>query len=82
MVKKVKRPQNSTFKRSHKIHSLKYQRCTTLGCTDIGILHFEFVAKTHFLCNLTDPQHFFLGVWTFFIQTNRQSQTKNIAKKA
>ena len=45
------------------------------------------------ICNLTDPQHFFLGglaVWTFFIQTNRQtpwqtnrqSQTKNIAKKS
>jgi len=27
-------------------HSLKYQRCTTLGCKDIGIRISEFVAKT------------------------------------
>ena len=30
--------------------SLKYQRCTTLGSKDIGIINSEFVAKTQFLC--------------------------------
>ena len=29
--------------------SLKYQRCTTLGSNDIGIINSEFVAKTQFL---------------------------------
>ena len=29
--------------------SLKNQRCTQTGCKDIGILNFEFVAKTQFL---------------------------------
>ena len=29
--------------------SLIYQRCTTLGFKDIGILNSEFVAKTQFL---------------------------------
>ena len=31
--------------------SLKYQRCTTLGSKDIGIINSEFVAKTQFLCD-------------------------------
>ena len=31
--------------------SLKYQRFTTLGSKDIGIINSEFVAKTQFLCN-------------------------------
>ena len=30
--------------------SLKYQRFTTLGSKDIGIINSEFVAKTQFLC--------------------------------
>ena len=29
--------------------SLKYQRSTLLGCTDIGIRKLDFVAKTQFL---------------------------------
>ena len=29
--------------------SLKYHRCTTSGCKNIGIRKFEFVAKTQFL---------------------------------
>ena len=29
---------------------LEYQRSTSLGDTDIGIRHSEFVAKTQFLC--------------------------------
>ena len=29
--------------------SLKYQRPTPSGCKDIGIIKFEFVAKTQFL---------------------------------
>ena len=33
------------------IYSLKYQRSTTLGCKDIGILKIDFVTETHFLCN-------------------------------
>ena len=32
--------------------SLKYQRFTPLGCKDIGIRIFEFVAKTQFLCSV------------------------------
>ena len=31
--------------------SLKNQRCTQTGCKDIGILNFEFDAKTQFLFN-------------------------------
>ena len=34
---------------SNNIHSLKCQRSTTLGCKDIAIKKFEFVAKTQFL---------------------------------
>ena len=34
---------------SYRIHSLKYQRSSTLGCKDIGIEKLEFVAKTQFL---------------------------------
>ena len=30
--------------------SLKYQKCTLLGCKDIEIRKFEFVTKTQFLC--------------------------------
>ena len=30
--------------------SLKYHRFAPLGCQDIGIRRFEFVAKTQFLC--------------------------------
>ena len=29
--------------------SFKYERCTTLGFKDIGIINSEFVAKTQFL---------------------------------
>ena len=32
------------------MRSLKYLRYSTLGCQDIGIRIFEFVAKTQFLC--------------------------------
>ena len=35
---------------SNTIHSLKYQRFTTLGCKDKGIRISEFVAKTQILC--------------------------------
>ena len=31
--------------------SLKYQKCTLLGCKDIVIRKFEFVPKTQFLCS-------------------------------
>ena len=34
---------------SNRIHSLKYLRSTTMGCTDIRIRKFEFVTKTQFL---------------------------------
>ena len=32
--------------------SLKNQKSTPSGCKDIGIRKFEFVAKTHFLCDI------------------------------
>ena len=35
---------------SDRIHSLKYQRSTTLGCIDKEIRKSEFVARTQFLC--------------------------------
>ena len=34
---------------SNKIHRLKYQGSTTIGCKDIEIRKSEFVAKTQFL---------------------------------
>ena len=34
---------------SNKIHRLKYQGSTTMGCKDIEIRKSEFVAKTQFL---------------------------------
>ena len=37
------------------IHGLKYRRSTALGCKDIGIRKFEFVAKTQFLCESASP---------------------------
>ena len=37
------------FDRSNRIHSLKYIRSTTFGCTDIRTIKLEFVAKTQFL---------------------------------
>jgi len=33
--------------------SLKYQRFTTLGSKDIGVINSEFVTKTQFLYNLS-----------------------------
>ena len=41
--------QTMTSVRSNNI-SLKYQRFTTLGLKDIGIIKSEFVAKTQFVC--------------------------------
>ena len=32
---------------SNRIHSLKYQMSTTLGCKDIGIKNLEFVSYTN-----------------------------------
>ena len=32
--------------------SLKNQKYTPSGCEDIGIRKFEFVAKSHFLCDI------------------------------
>ena len=37
------------FSNPYKIHSLKYLRSMALGCKDIGIRKFEFVAKTQIL---------------------------------
>ena len=41
------------FVRSNNL-SLKYQKLTPLGCKDIGIIKFEFVAKTQFLLKVYD----------------------------
>ena len=32
-----------------KIRSLKYQRCTPHGCTEIGIRKFQFMTQTSFI---------------------------------
>ena len=41
--------------------SLKYQGFPPLGCQDIRIRKFEFVAKTQFLCELVTPPVFILS---------------------
>ena len=47
---------------SHRIHSLKYPRSTTLGPKDIGIRKLKFVAKTPFLSKL-----FIFSIFKFMI---------------
>ena len=49
---------------SNSIHSLKFQRSTTLGCSDIEIRKSEFVAKAQFLYLL---QLETLGAYKFVI---------------
>ena len=44
-----------TFGRSNNL-SLKYQSFTPLGCKDIGLRTFKFVAKTQFLKNIKGLQ--------------------------
>ena len=50
-----------TFDISHKIHSLKYQRFTTLGFKEMGMKKIEFVGKPQFLSNESTNFYF----WTY-----------------
>ena len=40
--------------------SLKYQRFPISGCIDIGIINFEFFAKTQFLCKKNISKELFV----------------------
>ena len=45
--------------------SLKYQSFTTLGCKDVGVRKFEFVAKTQFLRYLLQFPKQIIFKWGF-----------------
>ena len=58
---------------SNNIHTLKYQRSITLGCKDIAIRKFEFVAKTQFLsiiiCRRYKDKNKIDSLWQFMLVT-------------
>ena len=58
--------------------SLKYQTFEQLGCKDIKIIKYEFVATTQFLCFYFKSKIFFSGELYFFYSSKDWIRLNNI----